>query len=189
MSAIFVVLPNIQNAKKIRDILTSHGFDQVIACSTGAAALGEMNNYDGGLVISGVKLPDMYYTDLMEQLPNYYELLLMGSTNAISAADGSVMAITMPIKVFDLVNTVHSMMYSIESHLRRMRKMKQKQKQRKQRTEPEENYIKNAKFLLMERNHLSEEEAHRYLQKCSMDNGTGLVETAQMVLRLIYDEA
>ena len=34
----------------------------------------------------------------------------------------------------------------------------------------------------MERNHMTEEEAHRYLQKTSMDSGTNLVETAQMLL-------
>lgn len=39
----------------------------------------------------------------------------------------------------------------------------------------------------MERNHLSEEDAYRYIQKCSMDSGTNMVETAQMVLMLLYD--
>ena len=34
-------------------------------------------------------------------------------------------------------------------------------------------------------NHLSEEEAHRYIQKCSMDSGTNMVETAQMVLSMM----
>ena len=38
--------------------------------------------------------------------------------------------------------------------------------------------------MLMERNRMSEEEAHRYIQKCSMDSGTSLVETAQMVLTM-----
>ena len=42
-----------------------------------------------------------------------------------------------------------------------------------------------AKELLMDRNHLSEEEAHRYIQKCSMDSGTNMVETAQMVLSMM----
>ena len=37
----------------------------------------------------------------------------------------------------------------------------------------------------MSRNNLSEEEAHRYLQKRSMNNGTDLVETAQMILSLM----
>ncbi len=36
----------------------------------------------------------------------------------------------------------------------------------------------------MVRNHLTEEEAHKYLQKCSMDSGTNLVETAAMVLAM-----
>ena len=40
----------------------------------------------------------------------------------------------------------------------------------------------------MDRNHLTEEAAYRYIQKCSMDNGTNMVETAQMILRLICDE-
>ena len=38
----------------------------------------------------------------------------------------------------------------------------------------------------MVRNNMSEEEAHRYIQKRSMDNGTGLIETAQMILSLMH---
>ena len=37
----------------------------------------------------------------------------------------------------------------------------------------------------MRRNHMTEEEAHRYIQKCSMDSGTNLIETAQMVLSIM----
>ena len=44
-----------------------------------------------------------------------------------------------------------------------------------------------AKTLLMERNNMTESEAHRYIQKCSMDSGTNLVETAQMVISLIHE--
>jgi response regulator NasT len=39
----------------------------------------------------------------------------------------------------------------------------------------------------MERNSMTEEEAHRYIQKRSMDNGTGMVETAQMILSLMVN--
>ena len=67
------------------------------------------------------------------------------------------------------------------------RRLRQK-KQPKKRSQREENYIRNAKFLLMERNHLSEEEAHRYIQKSSMDSGTNMVETAQMILMLMFEE-
>ena len=49
----------------------------------------------------------------------------------------------------------------------------------------EQEMIAEAKALLMERNNMTEEEAHRYIQKRSMDNGTGLTETAQMILSLL----
>ena len=47
------------------------------------------------------------------------------------------------------------------------------------------NLFSEAKALLMERNKLTEEEDHQYMQKRSMDNGTGLTETAQMILSLL----
>jgi len=39
----------------------------------------------------------------------------------------------------------------------------------------------------MERNNMSEEDAHHYIQKCSMDSATNMVETAQMILSLMRD--
>mgnify|MGYP002618652292 FL=1 len=56
---------------------------------------------------------------------------------------------------------------------------------KKNRTEEEKKILWEAKAVLMERNHMTEEEAHRYIQKCSMDSGTSLTETAQMVLSMI----
>ena len=53
------------------------------------------------------------------------------------------------------------------------------------RGEEEKKILWEAKAVLMERNHMTEEEAHRYIQKCSMDSGTSLTETAQMVLSMI----
>ena len=58
----------------------------------------------------------------------------------------------------------------------------------KELTKEEQELINEAKALLMERNHLTEEEAHRYIQKSSMDNGTNMVETAQMILTLLFEE-
>lgn len=63
------------------------------------------------------------------------------------------------------------------------RKKKQKEKP-KVRNAEDEAVIQNAKLLLMERNNMTEEEAHRYLLKRSMDNSVSLVETAQMLLAL-----
>ena len=45
--------------------------------------------------------------------------------------------------------------------------------------------IASAKRLMQEQLGWEEERAHRYLQKTSMDNGTGFTETAQMILSMM----
>lgn len=88
----------------------------------------------------------------------------------------------MPMKASVLIDTVNDMLYHLE------RRIKKEKKKPKPRSEKEQNYISNAKRLLMEKNQMTEEEAYRHIQKCSMDSGTNMVETAQMLLMLMYDE-
>lgn len=88
------------------------------------------------------------------------------------------MCLSMPLKVHELIGTVSLMLENIQ---RRRRKRREKPRERSER---ETKLIKQAKELLMARNHMTEEEAHRYLQKCSMDSGTNMVEAAQMVLMM-----
>lgn len=62
-------------------------------------------------------------------------------------------------------------------------KKKQKSKP-KVRSESDRKVITAAKELLMERNQMTEQEAHRYIQKLSMDSGNNIVETAIMIIEL-----
>ena len=62
------------------------------------------------------------------------------------------------------------------------RERRQKRTVRNRRTEQEKKTIGDAKALLMSRDNMTEEEAHRYIQKISMDSGNNLVETAEMIL-------
>ena len=45
----------------------------------------------------------------------------------------------------------------------------------------------NDVYYILCRHYMTEEEAHRYLQKCSMDSGTNMLETAQMVLTIMSE--
>ena len=65
------------------------------------------------------------------------------------------------------------------------RKRKKKKEKPKERDPREKKIIDEAKKLLMERNHMTEEEAHRYVQKCSMDSGNNMVETAEMIMSIM----
>lgn len=180
-SSIVIALPKIEDAKKIRTILNRYGFSVAAVCCTAARALSSISELDSGILICGCRLPDMNYRDLAGCLPDYFELLLLASARVLSEAPPSVLSVEMPMRAGDFVSTVNMMLAQLE------RRWKKEKKRPKPRSWKEQNYISNAKMLLMERNHLGEEEAYRYMQKCSMDSGTNLAETAQMILMLLYD--
>ena len=181
MSSIVIALPKIEDAKKIRSVLERHGFSVAAVSNTASNALASISELGSGVLISGSRLPDMNYMDLAECLPRDFELLLLASKRVMCDVPPSILSVEMPIRAADLVNTVNMMLAQQE---RRRRKFKNKPKSR---SEKEQNYISNAKMMLMQRNHLSEEEAYRYIQKSSMDSGTNMVETAQMLLMLLFE--
>lgn len=182
MFGIIVVFPNKDNATNIRNLLVQNGIDVASVCTTGAQAMHYADTVDEGIVICGYKLKDMMYTELREYLPKEFEMLLIASADKWSeeAMEG-VMGLTMPIKVYDLVNTVRMMLRS------RKQRQRQRKARRKNRSAEEQALIMQAKELLMTRNNMSEEEAHRYIQKVSMDSGTNMAETAEMVLSIMAD--
>ena len=87
-------------------------------------------------------------------------------------------AIRRAFKVQDLMSTLEIM---LSQYYRWCKKQKKKPKAR---SEQDQKKIVTAKELLMDRNHITEEEAHHYIQKISMDSGTNMVETAEMILEL-----
>lgn len=182
MRGIVIALPGLEDGKKIRRILEQNGFEIYGVFTKGASVLHGVENLDGGVVISGYRLSDMHYSQLLSALPKSFELLLVGSAKTVAGSGAGIIALTIPLRTCDLVDTLQMILK------RQGRERRGKQKVFKKRTEQEENYIANAKRILMERNHLTEEEAHRYLQKASMDTETGMVETAQMVITLFYNQ-
>lgn len=180
MTNIIVVLPRLEDAKNIKNILIRSGFQVSSIGTTGAQAISQADGLSDGIVICSYKLKDMLYTELRECLPDGFEMLLMASQNLISECYGNnIICLAMPLKVNDLVNTINMITEGIE---RRRRKRRIQPKQRKP---EEEALIQEAKELLMERNHMMEQEAHHYLQKCSMDSSTSMVEMAKMVLTMM----
>ncbi len=179
MTNIIVALPKLEEAKGIKNILMRSGFQVTGVCTTGAQVISQADEMKDGIVICGYKLLDMVCSEVQELLPSGFDMLLIASSRLVSECEGSgIVCLTMPLKVNDLVSTVGMMAEGIERRRRRARL------QPRVRNAEEETAIREAKRLLMERNHLTEQEAHRYLQKCSMDSGTNMAETALMVLAM-----
>ena len=107
-------------------------------------------------------------------------MLLIASEGILdTCVTPDIVRLCLPLKVHDLMDTIEFMQSAI------IRRQKKKKKMPKVRSEKEQKMIDAAKKLLMDRNSKTEEEAHRYMQKCSMDSGTNLEETAEMVFALM----
>lgn len=180
MVNIIVVFPRMEDAKGIRNLLVRHGFLVSGVCTTGAQALNYADSLNDGIVVCGYHFQDMMYGELNACLPEHFEMLLVASQRYWSeCTDNGIVCLPMPIKTNDLLNTVDMMAQSL------MRKKKKWKAQPKERNCEEKAIIEKAKKVLIERNNMSEIEAHRYIQKSSMDAGTNMVETAQMILQLL----
>lgn len=178
MKNIILAFPKPENGKRIKSILQQNGFEVSAVCTTGAKALQYANEFSGGILICGWRFLDMVYSELYECLPPGFEMLLVASAEHCETREyREIVCLHMPLRIHELIQTLNMMADSLPGGKRHAKKAK--------RSREEEILIQSAKELLMERNNMTEEEAHKYLQKRSMDNGTGLLETAQMVLSLM----
>ncbi len=176
MISVVVVFPKLDDARKIRNLLVRSGIEVVGICTTGGQALDCMEDMRDGIVVCSYRFQDMMYTELKEQLRPGFEMLLLASRRVLAEKEqDDVIAVCMPLKVHELLDTINMM----EQTLRKARKKK------RQRDPAEKAVVERAKALLMERNHMTEEEAHRYVQKCSMDSGNTMAETAEMIIALM----
>lgn len=182
MAGIIVVFPNQEDSRAIKNLLVRNGFNAVASCTSGAQAISRADDIGEGIIISGYRLTDMQYKDILESVEGRFEMLLIASQDRLLEEEVSVSTLTMPIKVRDLINTVEMMEHNI------LAKRYRKKSKAHKRDPQEQAIIEQAKNVLMEKNHISEMEAHRYIQKTSMDSGNNMVETAKMILTIMYRE-
>ena len=181
MINVIVAFPRIEDGKGIRGLLMKYGFDVVGVYTSGARTLARAYELESCIIVSGYQLADMIYEELWESMPPHAKMVLLtGKDVWADCAEKKILYLPMPFQGRDLIDTLQTL---AEQLAERRRKRKS---QPKKRSREEEAVIAKAKEILQERNCMTEEEAHRYLQKCSMENGCDMVETAKMVLH-IYD--
>ena len=81
----------------------------------------------------------------LDDLPQYFEMLLLASQRIIDEAPNSVSTVQMPMKASVLIDTVNDMLYHLE------RRIKKEKKKPKPRSKKNRINISNAKRLLMEK--------------------------------------
>jgi len=176
LNNIIVTFPRMENGKSIKSILVKKGFQVHAVCTTGAQTLQYADLLEQGIVVCAGRMQDMMYTQLREYLPQHFQMLVLAAPSLWEQGVAeNVVALSMPLKVHELLSTLEMMSHAAV----------RRRKKRTERSEEEKQLIRQAKEVLMCRNNMTEDEAHRYIQKSSMDSGTSLSEAAQMILSMM----
>ena len=156
---------------QITRILGSGGLAPSISCFSGAA-----RKLGGAVVICGFRLRDMTAEMLAVDLTGIAPVLVISSPGNLElCGDRNLIKLAVPssrAEFFASLDLAQGVLAggapASRLHI--------------QRSAEEERLICRAKAVLMEVNLMSEAEAHRFLQKYSMDTGLRLAETARLIL-------
>lgn len=170
---VIVVFDSDKTTRRICDMLESSGTAECSPCRSGGEARRAVAQYDINVVICGFRLADGTGEHLYEDLPEGVSMLMVAPQHQLDMVNEEIFRLPAPISRSDLVTST-KMVLQMSRRLGRTIKPR--------RSGADREVIQQAKSLLMERNGLTEDQAHRLLQKKSMDSGVNLVQTARLVL-------
>lgn len=179
MANVIIAFSKQEEARAIRNVLARNGFQICAVCTSGAQVMTHLDQMESSIIVCSYRLSDMLAWDLAANMSPYARMVMI--VREIRQPDKhmpQVQCLAMPLKVQDLLQTVELLERTMTEERRIRRTV------RKQRSPQEEALIREAKERLMKRNSWTEAQAHRYLQKVSMDSGTNMVESAQMVIKM-----
>jgi response regulator NasT len=175
MSSVVVANSNPVYAKKIAAVLRTGGFYVGGVCESGAQLMDFANrHYLGGVVVTSVKLKDMSAVNLPRVIRRGYDFLFVIDPRFSGGEPEGCISLRMPLNRMELVATVGMFLNLAAAPVSAPRSEEDGEKG--------EQAIRRAKSLLMTRNHLTEAQAHRFIQKKSMDAGRKMAETAFIIL-------
>lgn len=173
MNRLVVAFENESTISRVREMLASASLAPRSIHRTGAEIVRAVRFMGGGTIVCGVKLLDMTADQLYVDLDGMARILVIGKPLQLEMhATADVFKLALPINRFDLCASVRMLL-----------QLEEMEHKRKNRRSPRENQmIEQAKKLLQSAFGMTEMEAHRYLQKRSMDAGVRIMETAAMIV-------
>ena len=167
MRDILVAYPSKDTALKLRSLLEGEGFNVTYVCATGASVLNIAQDMNEGVVVCAESLRDMTAGNIAEHLPPDFDIVALtrGDTESFRS---NLIYMPLPVDRQDFLNTVGVLCNSVSSFTRRK--------------DGEDDVISKAKLILREVNGFSEVQAHKYLQRESMNRGKKITELAQEII-------
>ena len=174
MDTVIVAFEDRTMCQRFSELLESTGTAQCLTCHSGDQVRRLLSQRQAYCVICSPHLTDGPAEWLYEDLPAVCSLLLVGPQHVLdSCGSREVFKLPTPIRKEEAVSTVR-LLLQFGHRMERFVRPK--------RNGAEQELVDRAKRLLMEREGYCEEDAHRMLQKRSMDAGCRMSQTARKIL-------
>ncbi len=172
---VVLAFSNEGTALKIRQMLDGTGLEtDRVVCRTGAELLRRIEDYDEPLVIMGYKLPDMVVDEVYENAGADCKIISIVKPERLDDINSEdIFVIPLPMSRQKLISSIGVFLGRVPA-----------EKHKTGRSPEEAKVIDEAKLLLMERFHMTEQQAHRFIQKRSMDTGARFIDTARLILNM-----
>lgn len=170
---IVVAFENEATCRRMSEMIESSGAAGCICVHSCGEVRRIINQTHCNIVVCGYKLADGSGEALFEDLPPTCSMLMVATQPQLDMVSEDIFRLPAPISRTSLVASVQ-MLFQMNRRLNKFVKP--------QRSGAEKQLVEDAKRLLMDRNGMTEEQAHRFMQKRSMDAGLKMVQTAEMIL-------
>lgn len=161
--------------QKLLAVFKAAGLPLGEAHGAGAPIIRAVRKRGGGLVLCDEWLPDMNARHLQDALGDEARVILLRQGGVMPSPPGEGFPeLILPLSARELAEQVRVLLHAEDErqHLRHQ-----------YRTDAENGLITEAKSLMMSRYRIDEQEAHRLLQRASMQKGTRMTMVAQEFLQ------
>ena len=179
MDRVIVAFEGEKSLGKVKELLESCGHMDCVACLSPDQVKRTVAMQRVGAVVCGYKFPGCSAQELFQDLPDYCAMLVMAPEGLLGLIeDPDIFTLRLPAPKSEILASVR-MLIQIEGRLERLRKP--------HRDKRDQAAIDQAKDLLISRRGFTEAQAHRYLQRRSMDSGQSMSRTAHIVIGELTD--
>lgn len=174
MEHVIVAFQQERACVRVREMLERDGAADCIVCRSAAEVKRAATQQQVGAIVCGYKFADQTAQALFEDLPPACAMLLIAPQSMLDLVDNpDIFRLPLPVSRGDLAASVR-MLIQVSHRLARQI--------RPRRSQAEQAVVERAKAVLMAKGGMGEAEAHRLLQKRSMDAGIRLAQAARQVL-------
>ena len=170
---VFIAFPSKSTAVSVAKMVAGDGMNVACITTTGGELKKYIGYYGGGIVVCGYKFSDMHIPDLLDDIPPEFTIILIGSPEQLSHCNSDrLFKLSVPLQRTELLCSIN-MLVNMDTQFKT---------NINERDVNADKIINRAKRTLIEQYDMTEDQAHRYMQKKSMDTGKKMVDIARIII-------